>query len=236
MTENFLVTRPKLQSGEVADLLENQGYEVILEPISTIESIKYQQNQIEELKNKQIQAVLISSFNASETFLSFDFDKNVKIFAIGEKTVRKIRENGYKNIFLPEKSTILELEKLFLQENPGQTGEVLYFCGNYLTRDLSLSLEEYKFDVKNIMSYLADYHESFSEEFLELAKKKKIDNLLSYSKNNIDHFAKLTKKHFLDRFFDEINVIAISDEVANEARNLGFKKVKVFSDYDFLKN
>ncbi len=234
MKENFLVTRPVLQSEEVAGCLRQNGFEVLLEPICTVKVVKYTKKELEELKKELILAVFLTSFNATEAFLEFELDKNVAIFAIGEKTVRKIRENGYKNIFLPEKSNILELERLFLRQNLSKDGKILYFCGNYLTKDLKLSLGESGFVVKNILSYEIKYHEEFSLRFLELVRKKKIDNVLCYSRNNVKHLFELVKRHGLRDFFVEANLVVISDEVASEAKNLGFKKVRLFSDYEFL--
>ena len=201
MSESFLITRPESQNAQIAKFLDQRGYEVILEPILDIEIVKYDESHIKKIKEKPIQAVLITSFNASETFLSFNFDKDVEIFAIGEKTIQKIRESGYQNIFLPEKSNILELEKLFLQKVKAQNGQILYFCGDCLTKDLQLSFVKCNIGVENILSYKAQYHEDFSPDFLKITKQKKIDNILCYSKNNVQNLARLLKKHdYLDYF------------------------------------
>ena len=232
--ESFLVTRSRMQAEGVCNFLTESGYEVISEPLCDVEFLKYKGSEVENFKKGEVQAILITSFNVSNTFLDFKFDKKVKIFAIGEKTVEKIRQNGYENIIIPESSSVLELEKVFLREVTIQTGKILYFCGNYLTRDLSLSLAKYKFNVKNIVAYLVKYHDKFSLDFLNLIEKKKIDNMLCYSKNNVRCVAGLIKRHDLWDYFSDLNVIAISEEVTRELISQGFKKVKNFGDYEFL--
>ncbi len=131
MKESFLVTRPRFQSEEVAGKLREEGFEVIIESISDVEYLKYDEKEVGNIKKSDVQAIFLTSFNASEAFLSFDFDKNVPIYAIGEKSAQKIKESGYKNVTFPEKSTVFDLERLFLQHNSNQTGQILYFCGNY---------------------------------------------------------------------------------------------------------
>ncbi len=233
--ESFLITRPERQGGQIKNFLQQSGYEAVCEPLCDVEFLQYEKDDIKQLKSGDVQAVFITSYNASDTFLSFDFDKDVNIFAIGDRSVKDIRVKGYKNIFLPDSPTVLELEKAFLQHNPAQTGEVFYFCGNYLTRDLSLTLARYKFDIKSVVSYLVKYHEELSENFLRIAKQRKFDNILCYSKNNARCLAKLAIKHNLFEYFDDSNIVAISQEVALELQKFNFSKVKTFNDYQFLR-
>lgn len=230
-----MITRPQGQDDKLGEFLSDNGCEVFYEPLSDVEFLRYKGSDIRKLKKISVQAVLITSYNISETFLSFDFDKNIKIFAIGEKSVRKIRKSGYSNIYLPEVPTVLELEKLFLQKSEAKEGKVLYFCGNYLTRDLSQSLKRRQFDIKSILSYKVNYREEFSVEFLKLADEKKLDNILCYSKNNAKCLAKLVKKFKMEDYFKSLKIIAISDKVATGLREEGFDDVKIFEECKLLK-
>ena len=233
--KSYLITRPEGQDDKLGEFLINNDCKVFYEPLSDVEFLHYKDSDIKKLKKTSVQAILITSYNVSETFLSFNFAKNVKIFAIGEKSVRKIRKSGYGNINLPEKPSALELEKLFLQKNETQEGAVLYFCGNYLTRDLAQSLKRRHFDVKNILSYKVNYREEFSAQFLQLVKGKKLDNILCYSKNNAKCLAKLIKKFKMENYFKSLKLIAISDKVAMELKEDGFDNVEIFDECKLLK-
>ncbi len=167
--------------------------------------------------------------------MDFNFSKNTPIYAIGKRCVRDIEKAGYKNIKLPDFPSVKELEKVFLQDNPGQLGKVFYFCGNFITRDLSLTLQQYKFDIIAVTAYLVKYHEEFSQDFLDVINGKDIDNVLCYSKNNARAIAKCAQNGDLMNKINQSKFFAISQEVADELKKQGFSEVFTFEDHDILK-
>ena len=233
--ETFLVTRPKMQNEQICEFLQSHGCKAIAEPLCDVEFLKYEEDDVAQLKSGEVQAVFITSYNASKTFLEFNFSKSTPIYAIGKRCVRDIEKAGYKNIKLPDFPSVKELEKIFLQENPGQLGKVFYFCGNLITRDLSLTLEQYKFDIIDITAYLVKYHEKFSQGFLDIFDGEDVDSVLCYSKNNARCIAKCADESDLRSKLDKLNFYAISEEVAAELKKQGFSNVFTFEDHELLK-
>lgn len=233
--ETFLVTRPKMQNDQICEFLQNHGCKAIAEPLCDVEFLKYEEDDIARLKFDEVQAVFITSYNASKTFLDFNFSKNTPIYAIGKRCIRDIEKAGYKNIKLPDFLSVKELEKVFLQDNPGQLGKVFYFCGNFIVRDLSLTLQQYNFDIISVTAYLVKYHEEFSRDFLDIINGKDVDSVLSYSKNNARAIAKCTKNSDLMTKMNESKFYAISQEVADELKKQGFENVSTFENHEILK-
>lgn len=233
--EAFLVTRPKMQNEQICEFLQDHGCKAIAEPLCDVEFLKYEEGNVKQLKSSEIQAVFITSYNASKTFLDCDFDRNIAIYAIGKRCVRDIERAGYSNINLPDRSSVLDLEKLFLQNNMSQTGEVLYFRGNFISRDLSASLARFSVVVKNIDSYFVNYYESFSRDFLKNFNEASFENVLCYSVRNAACIYGCIEKSGLFRGFENKKFYAISQDVAIELRSQGFENVYTFEDHKLLK-
>lgn len=233
--ESFLVTRPKMQNEQICAFLQDHGCKAIAESLCDVEFLKYEEDDIAQLKSDEVQAVFITSYNASKTFLDFNFSKSTPIYAIGKRCVRDIVNDGYSNINIPERSSILDLEKLFLQNNMKQTGEVLYFRGNFISRDLSASLARFNIYVRNINSYFVKYYEGFSQDFIKGIGERSFESVLCYSIKNAVCLYRCIEKSGLFRYFRSVDFFAISQEVADELKKQGFENVFTFEDHKLLK-
>lgn len=229
--KNILITRPKEQGKEIADLLEWQGFATFIEPLFSVEKTLLKQK-----FSKQISAIIITSANACENIINSDFPKNIKIFAVGKKTAQKLIEAGFENIVFPKTNSAIALKNLIAKTHKDKTGLILYFHGSIMSLDFAKALEKYDLKVQNICAYETHEMKNFSAEFLKFAKKNPCNQVLIFSQNSAKIFFNLAKKHNLLEYFSHSQILCLSDKILRSVKKFGFKKVKTFAEIPILKN
>lgn len=223
--KSILITRPPIDSQELVRMLENKGLETILEPIFTTEFLSPKVN----LGN--IQAIILTSANAASALIDNKFPLDTKIFAVGQKSAKRLIAHGYKNIIYPKKISAQSLYEKILQTLDPKMGDLFYFCGDSLTLDFKYTLEPQGFKVHKIQAYKINWHDTFSKEFLKKTKEKSPDFIIFYSNNSAKNFYRLAKHHNLLEYFATSTLLSLSEKIAQELRNLGFKnKIQLFTN------
>lgn len=225
MKKTFLLTRAKENNEKIAKTLENKGFESIIEPIFSVKILQ------PDLPKIIPQAIIITSANAALAVILAKLPLDIKIFALGKKSAKKLVTAGYKNIFYAKDAAALSLREKILEELKAKDGNLFYFCSDSITLDFKQSLEPLGFKVDKILSYEINWHINFSAEFLQKITKKPIDFVIFYSQNNAKHFYFLIKKHNLLEYFSTSTLVCLSEKIATELKNLGLQnKTQIFTD------
>jgi len=231
--QNFLITRPVENSHDIVSFLKINGHKVFVEPLFTIKNIFTE-------KLSQPFAAIITSANACDNFLSMNFPKNLKIYSIGKNSSEKLTNAGYFNIIFPKEMTAKNLlERIIMDvKNIGfnySPNEFLYFCGDYLSMDISKELIKNGIRSKKIISYNTIYHHEFSNDFLQKTKNISFDVVFIYSENSAQNFAKLVKYHNLVEYFAQSKIIGFSEKIIIELKKNGFNNCCHFESIPILK-
>ena len=88
--KNILVTRAKDRAEEMLKVIGREGFTTFCEPLFSVKKI-FSGHKI----TREISAIIISSLNACDAVIDFGLPKNVKIFAVGKKSVQKLIEVGF---------------------------------------------------------------------------------------------------------------------------------------------
>ncbi len=243
MRKTVLITRPKDQAQEIAQHLENNGFEVFIEPIFLVQKNSLKNFELQNLAQKKIGAIILTSSNAADIAFEvaeiLDLNKGVKIFAVGKKTAKKFLLAGYQNVICPERNSAEDLIQMILidQEIVSKKNQeiLLYFCGEFVTVDFKAELEKSGITVEKILSYKIIEEQIFSENFLAEIKKSQFDFVLLYSKNNAKHFCELSKKYNLLEYFQGSRILCLSENILSVLRNSEFKNSATFAEVPILK-
>lgn len=244
MKKTILITRPKDQAQNIVHHLENNGFEVFVEPTFSVQKINPRMSfEIQNIVGKKIQAIILTSGNAAEVAFGaadiLKFDKNIKIFAVGKKTAEIFLANGFNNVQFAERNSAEDLKSLILSDEQLMSkkngGSLLYFCGEFITLDFKEELERYGVEVEKIVSYKILEEKNFSEQFLERVQEQAFDFVLLYSKNSAKHFCNLCKKHNLLEYFHGSQILCLSDKIVSVLRITGFRNIATFDAIPILK-
>lgn len=239
MKSSILITRPRDQAQRIVNYLEENYFEVFVEPTFAVEKISV--TNLPNLNNIKVQALILTSTNAAEVAFEaaqiFAFAKDLKIFAVGKKTAEIFADNGFTNIIISEKNSAQDLETIifFDRSLKKSGGNILYFCGEIVTIDFATELASQGFEVQKILSYKISESKNFSDDFILRVKNSPFDFVLLYSKNSARHFFELVKEHNLLEYFESSQLLCFSEKVCSFVKHLGFKNSATFSAIPTLK-
>ena len=215
----YLILRAKNDALRVAESLQNQGQKVIIEPMFFVTKLAV------NIGNLNPQALIITSANACDAIIHSNFAHNIKIFAIGPQSAKRLIAEGYKNILYAPKKSAKSLKNLIAQRASPQNGALLYFRGDCITLDFKLELEPKGFEIHQFFAYKINWQEKFSTQFLQQAYKEKIDFVLLYSQNSVKKFYELAKNNNMLEYFSNSKLLCLSSKIAATAKKLGFKNL-----------
>ncbi len=219
-----LILRAHKDGLQTAKELHSKGFKTIIEPIFNITLLQ------PEVQNLEPQAIVLTSAKACPAIINAQISKQTDIFAISHQTASELIASGYSNIFYPQKSSALNLQKLLLQKLKPSGGEILYFCSNDITIDFEQNLQRLGFNANKILAYKINWHKDFSSLFLQKINEQQINSVLIYSQNSVKNFYKLAKKNNLLEYFANSKILCLSNKIAIEAKKLGFKNIGNFSE------
>jgi len=232
-SQNFLITRPIENSNDLVSFLKTNGHKVFVEPLFTIKNIFTE-------KLSQPFAVIITSANACDNFLSMNYSKSLKIYSIGKNSSEKLANAGYFNIFFAKEMSAKNLLDLIIIDTKNidfdfSNNEILYFCGDNLSLDIAKELINNGIKSKKIISYNTIYHNEFSTELLQKTKNISFDLIFIYSINSAKNFAKLSKHHNLVEYFAQSKIIGFSEKIIIELEKNNFNNCCHFESIPILK-
>jgi uroporphyrinogen-III synthase len=215
----IVLTRPRNISNITAETLKEKGYKIIIEPLFFV---KPKNLDHDIFFNKNIQAILISSFNAVFALKKLKAPKQQLILAIGEKTASQIQNLGYQNILIA-KNSALSLLKLSEEKLEKNKGEIIYLSGEIITSDLSTLLTKKGFSAKRIVVYETKPRKSLSKQIIKKFKNNNSFQILAYSKNTVSIFYDLLKQDNLLVQCHKMKLLCFSQQISKYAQKLGFK-------------
>ncbi|MBU6140686.1 MAG: uroporphyrinogen-III synthase [Proteobacteria bacterium] len=211
--KSALITRTKNSSAEIIKFLENRRFQVFCEPLFTVEKLS-----VEKISTP-ISAAIITSSNACLALENSGIAKETKIFTVGEKTAERLKQSGFQNIVLSPKNSADSLFDLLTRES----GPIVYFRGSVISFDFAKKLE----NVREIHSYKTCEIENFSTDF----RKIPYDQVLIFSKNSCEIFYKIITRNNLLEYFTNSQILCLSQQILERARDLGFKKLSKIEQF-----
>lgn len=211
--KSALVTRTKNSSAEIIKFLEDRGFHVFCEPLFTVEKL------VAKKISTPFSAAIITSSNACLTLENSGVSKETKIFTVGEKTAQELKRCGFQNIILSPRNSAESLFDLVAEES----GQILYFRGAMISFDFAAKLK----NVEEILAYKTHEVANFSTDF----KKIPYDQVLIFSKNSCEIFHKLITRHNLLEYFANSQILCLSQQILERAKELGFKKLSKIEQF-----
>jgi len=219
--DKILLTRPKELSNQIAKTLSYKNIPSLIQPLFSISQIKNLQP-----INQEPQAILITSCSAIFAFKKLEIKKDVLVLTVGKKTALKIKNLGYKNVLYANNSA-LSLLSLALDKLSKNDGLVIYLAGEKITLDLAKELQKRNFLAQKIVVYKTIECKKFSLKTIKEIENGNISQIWIYSKNSLEIFYKLAKKHNLLGCLNKIKILCFSQKIVDLAKKLGFLKTGI---------
>lgn len=226
--KNVLITRQKNDAKDIAKSFKAEGFSPFIEPLFKVERLEFKKN----LETPDF--VIITSSKACYLLKMLNLDKKMKIYAVGSKTAKIVKDLGFERVFYPEKSSALALKEVIINNESEKNG--IYLRGEKITLDFARELKAENFEINDIIVYKIKENQSFSSDLIDFCKKNDFQLILIFSVNSAKIFSFLSKKHNLLEYFNKSEILCFSEKILGVLKKNGFTNLKNFFSNEILNN
>lgn len=219
---SVLITRPQTASEALAEILQQHGYEGVIESMLAIKSTDMPPPDLSE-----IQALMITSANALTALGSGDYETESLLhypcFCVGPRTEAQARLFGFTKTY-SSASDGAALARLIDQTLFNKKKSILHMAARDTDSKAHNELTTLGFAVRSWPIYRAEPAESLSPPLIKLLQQKKIDAALVFSVRTAETLVKLIKQHALETCCNQLVAIGLSQAVIDALLPLNWHK------------
>ena len=220
---NIVITRPLIDSEDLMGKLFSQGHKIIHVP-----TLKISTANLTPIDAKKFDAFIFTSANAIRSLNLTQLDKNKLCFCVGAITEKIARQKGYEKT-ISAGGTVNALKNIILNsENLNKKKALAYFCGDNISSDLDVELENEGLQIKKIINYTSSKIKELNQDTNKLIHNYPPDIILVYSKRSAESFIDLVNKYSLNGLMTGSKVMCISEKVLNIFKKVGWKNLELF--------
>ena len=221
MTRRALVTRPREDSGEIAEALRQRGYEPVIEPML---AIRYLDAQVPEKTGYQ--AVLLTSANGARALARRVDWRDLPVWAVGDASAAEARRLGFVTVFSAGGDVASLADQAGRAFDPAK-GKLLQIAATQLAGDLAGRLAVQGFAVDKAVLYEAEAAAGFSPAVIDCFTEGGLDLALFFSPRTAETFVTLARDRLPPDAVRGITALALSAAVAEALSVLPWRAVKV---------
>ncbi len=219
----ILITRPKAEAKKLKKIIEDFGYKVHVDSLSTMSFPKFQINQ--NFKG----LILISSQRATKIFIeNYSGPKSLPILVVGNVSYQKLISAGFSKILKKAKDSKQILKYLkteYSQLKKKYKNNLTYLTGTITNKKFINDLEEIGFQIKKKIIYRITFKKSFKNSTVRLLNENKINTCLLYSQQNAFQFCEISKNKSYSKKCKKLMFLTLSQNISELMRKNGFDKV-----------
>ncbi len=214
-----LVTRPREDAAETAELLRARGIEPVVEPMMTIAPVPGAKPEM-----AGVQALLFTSANGARAFAAVEPGRNWPVFAVGDATARAARALGFAEV-ASAGGDVEDLARLVAEKLDPESGPLVHAAGGAIARDLGEILGKKGFSVRRAVLYEARPVENLSPETVAQFRDGAIGLVLFFSPRTAAVFVTLARKAAIHTALGRSAAFCLSPAVAKAAGELPWGKI-----------
>ncbi|WP_415234905.1 uroporphyrinogen-III synthase [Sneathiella sp.] len=217
----LLITRPREAGDQLEDKLKALGFEAVRSPLLTINFLKPK-----KLALDGVQALLVTSINGVKGFTLFSKNRDLPVYAVGERTATEAKKAGFPLVFSAN-GDVDGLASLIKEKVDPAKGPLLHVGGVRLAGDLKGMLTEVGFRYRREILYQADEIKTISPEAVSALEEGSLDGVLLFSPQTAIIFAKNIEQAGLTAHLKTVTAWCLSKNVADQLTTLPFKGCQI---------
>lgn len=219
-----LVTRPGEDGARLAELLRARGQEPVIEPLIEINLLDGP-----PLMLDGVQALLLTSANGARALARRTERRDAAVFAVGDATALVARDAGFTNV-TSAGGNVDTLADLVKDKLDPARGILIHVAGTEVAGDLAGQLGAAGFICRREVLYAVDPSRALSLPTVAAIKEGRIDIALAYSPRTAETLASLLRKARLVRDCRAIELLCLSQAVAEAASDIPWRSVAVAAE------
>jgi len=196
------------------------GFEVLLAPMLNIEKFPF------EIPESPLQAIIFTSVQGVEAVAGHDALHIFPAVTVGSKTASAAAAAGFQTVYNAD-GDVEALYNLILEKGNAGKGLLLHLAGDQTTGSLVERLKEKGFQAERRRVYTANPVDSLPATVVEKIKGRAVDAVLFFSPRTAHIFNQVANDLDFNGGFERIQAVCLSQNVADEAAKLPWKKILV---------
>lgn len=214
-----LITRPLPEAAQLADFFATLGYDSLIEPMFTLETIQENVAALTLLPKHSIQAIIFTSRNAILAVKHLPELFSLPVLCVGDTTASFAKEVGFLRV-TSAGGDIHDLEDLIKRLCAPQRGTLLYFTGTHVAGELQENLSSVGFTIERHTLYDTKAIPALSTQVQEALRNRQIALALFYSPRTAKIFETLVMDHGLKSYTSTIAMFCLSPAIAGAFNHL----------------
>ncbi|MEM7619378.1 MAG: uroporphyrinogen-III synthase [Pseudomonadota bacterium] len=228
MPKRLLITRTEPEASHLANCLQEQGHDVITEPLMDVVYLT------PSLPGVTHQALVATSghalYSLEKNLNHYSALKHLPIFAVGERTAelcQKLQQKmNFQSIYQGPGTALELLETIIARVNP-KAGPLLHIAAAKLAVDLTNHLKKHQIELQKCIVYETRERNTFSQNTKHKIMSGELDGVILMSPNASRIWARLIQQEALYSKAKHITAFCLSAQVAQPLESLAEIPIKV---------
>lgn len=203
----ILITRPEAEARQLADKLEQEGYDTVCTPMLTFRTLDFKQPDLSAYRG-----LIFTSAHGVRVLAEVTDLRSIAVFAVGRQTAAEAHGAGFEEVVSAD-GAAADLVKMIEAAAEDQAGPWLHVRGRDAALSVKDELQAAGIPADEIIVYAADQADHFSPEALDALRGDKIDAVMFFSKRTAENFLRLVDENGLEPHLRRIKALSISPAV-----------------------
>ncbi len=223
--KTILITRPLGDERALTDLLHEQGYRVIHEPLTTIYLEHNQRHALEEALLDEPDAIIVTSRHAVNALALLTDLRDQFLLCVGEATAAAAHSLGFERVSTGG-GTAQKLCQMIIDSYDPES-RFLYLSGKHIRLSMADALAEHGMDVQTLVVYDAVASEQLSDILVAQLQRRAIDGVSFLSPRAAIIFQRLLEKAGIAGAVSSLEAFCLSEAVAAPLAGSGWKAIHI---------
>ncbi|MBY0407216.1 MAG: uroporphyrinogen-III synthase [Rickettsiales bacterium] len=222
--KTILVTRPQGDELALTDLLHEQGYRVMHEPLTTIYLEHTMRHALHEALLNEPDAVIVTSRHAVNALALLSEIRDVFLLCVGEATAQAATSLGFERVSSGGGTAQKLATEIVASYDP--FSRFLYVSGKHTRLNMATFLADHDMELQHLVVYEAVASEQLSDTLVAQLKRGQVDGVSLLSPRTAQIFTRLLEKAGIADCVNRLEAFCLSEAVA-ESLHGGWKAVHV---------
>lgn len=224
---HILLTRPREDSRELADVLEKRGYEITIAPMLEIVPLSFTL----PVPVEDFDALIFTSANAVRVFAAAsDFRGSGRLYAVGPQTAQIAQNLGFHNIVIAEGDSASLVQCIRSHEELERQGPIrrmLHFHGEEKAKNIDQYIEKYNVFISSVVCYRAKAAQALPLETITLLNAGQIDSITLFSARTARIFQTLVRAANCMETLSSVRALCLSRRVVESSGTAPWRTVEI---------
>lgn len=223
--KSILITRPLGDERALTDMLHEQGYRVIHEPLTAIYLVHTQRQIVEQALSDEPDAVIATSRHAVNALALLTDLRDVFLICVGDATAQAALSLGFERVSTGGGTARKLVETILDGYDPGS--RFLYLSGKHTRLDIATALTDADMEIQHLIVYEAVASEQLSDTLVAQLQRRSIDGVSLMSPRAAQIFSRLLEKAGLHDAPASLEAFCLSEAVAESLRDGPWKAIHI---------